>query len=127
MKSETLTLILMNLAGIMERADESLLLGLYKEPPDIIELMSLLLELFSRLQPPFLLPFQVLSFRWVDLEFSVKLTWFSCLWENFRNHCEVAVLRGLNGICLAIVTTIIQSLVADSTDGSNRGMAFGWL
>ena len=31
MKSETLTLVLVNLAGIMERADESLLPGVYKE------------------------------------------------------------------------------------------------
>ena len=39
----------------------------------------------------------------------------------------MAVSRGLNGIGLAIVTLAIQSLVADSTDESNRGMAFGWL
>lgn len=31
MKSETLTLVLVNLAGIMQRADESLLPGVYKE------------------------------------------------------------------------------------------------
>ena len=31
MRSETLTLVLVNLAGIMERADESLLPGVYKE------------------------------------------------------------------------------------------------
>jgi len=31
MKSETLTLVLVNLAGIMEKADESLLPGVYKE------------------------------------------------------------------------------------------------
>lgn len=31
MKPETLTLILVNLAGVMERADESLLPGVYKE------------------------------------------------------------------------------------------------
>ena len=31
MKPETLTLLLVNLAGIMERADESVLLGIYKE------------------------------------------------------------------------------------------------
>ncbi|RZC67577.1 hypothetical protein C5167_011267 [Papaver somniferum] len=31
MKSETLILVLVNLAGIMERADESLLPGVYKE------------------------------------------------------------------------------------------------
>lgn len=39
----------------------------------------------------------------------------------------MAVSRGLNGIGLAIVTPAIQSLVADSTEDSNRGMAFGWL
>lgn len=31
MKQETVTLVLVNLAGIMERADESLLPGVYKE------------------------------------------------------------------------------------------------
>jgi MFS family permease len=31
MKAETLTLVLVNLAGIMQRADESLLPGVYKE------------------------------------------------------------------------------------------------
>lgn len=40
---------------------------------------------------------------------------------------KVAVSRALNGIGLAIVAPAIQSLVADSTDDSNRGMAFGWL
>lgn len=40
---------------------------------------------------------------------------------------QVAVSRGLNGIGLAIVAPAIQSLVADSTDDSNRGVAFGWL
>lgn len=39
----------------------------------------------------------------------------------------MAVSRGLNGIGLAIVAPAIQSLVADSTDEGNRGMAFGWL
>ncbi|CAI0374695.1 unnamed protein product, partial [Linum tenue] len=39
----------------------------------------------------------------------------------------VAISRGLNGIGLAIVTPAILSLVADSTDDSNRGTAFGWL
>lgn len=33
----------------------------------------------------------------------------------------------MNGIGLAIVIPAIQSLVADSTDESNRGTAFGWL
>ncbi|XP_068321731.1 uncharacterized protein [Pyrus communis] len=40
---------------------------------------------------------------------------------------QVAISRALNGIGLALVTPPIQSLVADSTDDNNRGMAFGWL
>lgn len=39
----------------------------------------------------------------------------------------MAVSRALNGIGLAIVAPAIQSLVADTTDDSNRGTAFGWL
>lgn len=36
MKVETLTLVLVNLAGIMEKADESLLPGVYKEVGDAL-------------------------------------------------------------------------------------------
>lgn len=39
----------------------------------------------------------------------------------------MAISRGLNGIGLALVAPAIQSLVADSTDDSSRGTAFGWL
>jgi len=39
----------------------------------------------------------------------------------------VAISRALNGIGLAIVGPAIQSLVADTTNDSNRGTAFGWL
>lgn len=40
---------------------------------------------------------------------------------------QLAVSRALNGIGLAIVVPAIQSLIADSTEDSNRGIAFGWL
>ncbi|XP_020241473.1 uncharacterized protein LOC109819913 isoform X2 [Asparagus officinalis] len=40
---------------------------------------------------------------------------------------QVAISRAFNGVGLALVTPAIQSLVADSTDDSNRGSAFGWL
>lgn len=42
-------------------------------------------------------------------------------------HSKVAISRGLNGIGLALVVPSIQSLVADSSDDSTRGSAFGWL
>ncbi|XP_060182949.1 uncharacterized protein LOC132612890 [Lycium barbarum] len=46
---------------------------------------------------------------------------------NAAPLAKVAISRGLNGIGLAIVAPAIQSLVADSTDERNRGIAFGWL
>lgn len=39
----------------------------------------------------------------------------------------MAISRALNGIGLALVAPAMQSLVADSTDDSSRGTAFGWL
>ncbi|KAE8727888.1 Major facilitator superfamily protein isoform 2 [Hibiscus syriacus] len=84
MMAETLTLVLVNLAGIMEKADESLLPGVYKEVA-------------------------LGAFLWAAATFLLA----------FSTFFQVAISRALNGIGLAIV--------ADSTDDSNRGMAFGWL
>ncbi|KAG5607384.1 hypothetical protein H5410_028876 [Solanum commersonii] len=73
LRSDTLTLVLISVAAIMEMADETMLI-------------------FTNLSGTDSLP-----------------------------------LRALNGIGLAIVTPAILSLVADSTDDTNRGTAFGWL
>ncbi|CAI7793402.1 unnamed protein product [Closterium sp. NIES-54] len=43
------------------------------------------------------------------------------------SYSQVAWLRGINGIGLALVFPPIQSLVADLASPTNRGMAFGWL
>ncbi|KAH9718541.1 MFS domain-containing protein [Citrus sinensis] len=135
MKSETLTMVLVNLAGIMERADESLLPGVYKKVgvalrTDPTGLGSLIL--FRSIVQSSCYPLAAYlsvhhnrahvialgAFLWAAATFLVAIstTFFS-----------VAVSRGLNGIGLAIVTPAIQSLVADSTNKSNRGIAFGWL
>ncbi|XAR73372.1 hypothetical protein NMG60_11007321 [Bertholletia excelsa] len=135
MKSETMTLILVNLAGIMERADESLLPGVYKEVgaalhTDPTGLGSL--TLFRSLVQTSCYPLAIFlalrhnrahvialgAFLWAAATFLVAFS---------STFLEVAISRGLNGIGLAIVTPAIQSLVADSTDETNRGMAFGWL
>ncbi|XWS29516.1 hypothetical protein CRYUN_Cryun24cG0035800 [Craigia yunnanensis] len=58
------------------------------------------------------------AFLWAAATFLVAIS---------TTFLQVAVSRSLNGIGLAIVIPAIQSLVADSTDESNRGMAFGWL
>ncbi|KAL5992376.1 hypothetical protein ACLOJK_013293 [Asimina triloba] len=232
MKEETITLILVNLAGIMERADEALLPGVYKEVgaalhTDPTGLGSLTLfrsivqsscyplaaylgihynrahvialgaflwaaatflvgisstffqdylirvNLCSRGSDPCCFVSEDIPFleQWSDLcctrlvvgcliqafneTFEVCiLEWF---WDltilanmseqasvdivreaipiwllQFLNSAvlkthHVAVSRALNGIGLAIVTPAIQSIVADLTDDSNRGIAFGWL
>ncbi|KAK4584010.1 hypothetical protein RGQ29_021946 [Quercus rubra] len=135
MKSETLTLVLVNLAGIMERADESLLPGVYKEVGEALHtdptgLGSL--TLFRSIVQSSCCPLAAYlavrhnrarvialgAFLWAAATFLVAIS---------STFFQVAVSRGLNGIGLAIVTPAIQSLVADSTDDSNRGMAFGWL
>ncbi|CAN1338294.1 hypothetical protein LINPERPRIM_LOCUS37999 [Linum perenne] len=134
-KQEKLTLILVNLAAIMERADESLLPGVYKEVgaalhTDPTGLGSL--TLFRSIVQSSCYPLAVYlasyhnrahvialgAFLWAAATFLVAIS---------STFLQVAISRGLNGIGLAIVTPAILSLVADSTNDSNRGMAFGWL
>ncbi|XP_039156927.1 uncharacterized protein LOC104415802 [Eucalyptus grandis] len=62
-----------------------------------------------------------------DPHFNVGLPVFSIHGNHDDPAGVVAISRGLNGIGLAIVIPAVLSLVADSTDDSNRGMAFGWL
>ncbi|XP_024628508.1 uncharacterized protein [Medicago truncatula] len=135
MKAETLTLVLVNLASIMQRADESLLPGVYKEVgaelnADPTALGSL--TLFRSLVQSFCYPLAAYlatrhnrahvialgAFLWAAATFLVAIS---------STFLQVAISRGLNGIGLAIVIPAIQSLVADSTIDSNRGVAFGWL
>ncbi|KAK9166592.1 hypothetical protein Scep_001783 [Stephania cephalantha] len=135
MKSETVTLILVNLAGIMERADESLLPGVYKEVGEALHTDPTgmgSLTLFRSIVQTSCYPLAVyLAVRhnrthvialgallWAAATFLVGLS---------STFFQAAVSRALNGIGLAIAAPAIQSLVADSTDDNNRGVAFGWL
>ncbi|XP_050291091.1 uncharacterized protein LOC126732351 [Quercus robur] len=135
MKSEALTLVLVNLAGIMERADEALLPGVYKEVGEALHIDPTglgSLTLFRSLVQSLCYPIAAYlalrhnrahvialgAFLWAAATFCVAIS---------STFFQVAVSRGLNGIGLAIVIPAIQSLVADSTDDSNRGLAFGWL
>ncbi|CAH9084621.1 unnamed protein product [Cuscuta europaea] len=135
MRSESLTLVLVNFAAIMERADESLLPGVYKEvgaalhaDPTRLGSLTLLRSIVQSACYPLAAYLAarhnrarvvaVGAFLWAAATFLVAMS---------STFAEVAISRGLNGIGLAIVTPAIQSLVADSTDSSNRGTAFGWL
>ncbi|KAI4389201.1 hypothetical protein MLD38_001452 [Melastoma candidum] len=135
MKPEAVTLLLVNLAGILERADESLLPGVYKQigadlHADPTKLGSL--TLFRSIVQASCYPVAAYlatrhnrvrvialgAFLWAAATFLVGIS---------SNFFQVAVSRALNGIGLALVAPAIQSLVADSTDDHNRGSAFGWL
>ncbi|XP_030527632.2 uncharacterized protein LOC115738955 isoform X1 [Rhodamnia argentea] len=135
MKSETVTLVLVNLASIMERADESLLPGVYKEVGAALHIDPTglgSLTLFRAIVQSACYPLAAYlasrhnrahvialgAFLWSAATFLVAIS---------STFLQVAISRGLNGIGLALVIPAVQSLVADSTDDSNRGMAFGWL
>ncbi|CAL5368630.1 unnamed protein product [Camellia sinensis] len=135
MESETLTLILVNLASIMDSADQSLLPAVYNEVGKALDIGPTglgLLTFFRSIVQSACYPLAAYlvvhhnrthiialgAFLWAAATFLVAIS---------STFFEVAVWRGLNGIGLAIVTPAIFSLVADSTDETNRGMAFGWL
>ncbi|AAF18547.1 putative major facilitator superfamily, MFS transporter superfamily [Arabidopsis thaliana] len=135
MKAETMTLLLVNLAGIMERADESLLPGVYKEvglalhtDPTGLGSLTLLRSMVQAACYPLAAYMAIRhnrahvialgAFLWSAATFLVAFS---------STFFQVAVSRALNGIGLALVAPAIQSLVADSTDDANRGTAFGWL
>ncbi|KAL5705290.1 hypothetical protein ACHQM5_023615 [Ranunculus cassubicifolius] len=135
MKSETLTLILVNLAGIMERADESLLPGVYKEVgaalhvgPTSLGSLTLFRSIVQSSCYPLAAYLSVYHNRAHVIALGAVLWAGATFLVGFSStFAQVAVSRALNGIGLAIVTPAIQSLVADSTDDNNRGVAFGWL
>lgn len=129
------TLILVNLAGIMEKADESLLPAVYREvgsalhsDPTGLGSLTLFRSIVQSSCYPLAAYLAVRhnrvhviaygAFLWAAATFLVAFS---------SSYFEVAVSRALNGIGLAIVAPAIQSLVADSTDDNHRGTAFGWL
>ncbi|KAG5607383.1 hypothetical protein H5410_028875 [Solanum commersonii] len=157
LRSDTLTLVLINFAAIMEMADESLLPGVYKEvgkdlniDPAGLGSLSLYRSLVQCLCYPLAAFLSARhnranvialgAFLWSGVTFLVAISFTFIEWTELPDTCcwcgmgrypvefvEIAISRGLNGIGLAIVTPAILSLVADSTDDTNRGTAFGWL
>ncbi|XP_049405535.1 thiamine pathway transporter THI73-like, partial [Solanum stenotomum] len=135
LRSDKLTLVLVNIAGIMEKADEALLPNVYKEvgkdlhtDPTGLGSLTLFRSLVQCLCYPLAAYLSARHNRAHVIAFGAFLwsaaTFLVAISSTFT---QIAISRGLNGIGLAIVTPAIQSLVADSTHESNRGTAFGWL
>ncbi|CAL5088605.1 unnamed protein product [Urochloa decumbens] len=129
------TLLLVNLASIMERADEALLPAVYREVGaalhatpaglgaltlcrSVVQAACYPLAAYAAARHNRAHVIAVGAFLWAAATFLVGVS------DTFL---QVAISRGLNGIGLALVVPSIQSLVADSTDEGTRGTAFGWL
>lgn len=131
----TLSLVLINLAAIMERADESLLPAVYKEvgqafnasPSELGSLTfirSLVQAMASplagllamRYHRPSVIGFGTLFWGLSTAAVAMSQTFFQC-----------ALARAINGVGLAIVIPALQSFTADSHLEGTRGVAFGWL
>ncbi|KAF0913182.1 hypothetical protein E2562_020348 [Oryza meyeriana var. granulata] len=132
---ERRTLVLVNLASIMERADEALLPAVYREVGAALHATPTglgALTLYRSAVQAACYPVAAYAasrhnrahvialgaFLWAAATFLVAVS---------GTFLQVAISRGLNGIGLALVVPAVQSLVADSTDDDNRGSAFGWL
>ncbi|KAL5201647.1 hypothetical protein ABZP36_036001 [Zizania latifolia] len=129
------TLAMVNLAAIMERADEALLPAVYREVGaalhatpiglgaltlcrSFVQAACYPLAAYAAVRYNRAHVIAVGAFLWAAATFLVAVS------DTFT---QAAVARGLNGVGLALVTPAIQSLVADCSDDSTRGSAFGWL
>lgn len=129
------TLVLINFASIMERADEALLPGVYREvgfalhtSPTGLGSLTLLRSLTQAACFPVAAYLAVHHNRAHVIALGAFLWAFATFLVGMSTtFLQIAVSRALNGIGLAIVVPAILSLVADSTDDENRGLAFGWL
>ncbi|KAL9250740.1 spinster-like protein [Drosera capensis] len=135
MSSERVNMILVNLASIMEHADGALLPGVYNEVGSALDIDPTglgSLALYTSIVQTSCYPLAAYLARRHNRAHVVALGAFlwsaaTFLFAFSDTYFQMAVSRALNGIGLAIATPAIQSLVADSTEDNNRGMAFGWL
>ncbi|KAL6846663.1 hypothetical protein ACP4OV_024111 [Aristida adscensionis] len=128
------TLLLLNLASVMERADEALLPAVYREVGaalhatptglgaltlcrSVVQAACYPLAAYAAARHNRAHVIAAGAFLWAAATFLVGVS------DTFL---QVAISRGLNGIGLALVVPAIQSLIADSTDDGTRGSAFGW-
>ncbi|BAF24933.1 uncharacterized protein [Oryza sativa Japonica Group] len=129
------TLALVNMAAIMERADEALLPAVYREvgaalhaTPMGLGALTLCRSFVQAACYP-LAAYAAVRYNRAHVVAAGAFLWAAAtfLVAVSDTFAQVAVARGLNGVGLALVTPAIQSLVADCSDDTTRGSAFGWL
>lgn len=131
----SVSLILINMASIMERADENLLPAVYKEvsqafnagPTDLGYLTfirNFVQALSSPLAGVLALHYNRPSVIALGTVFWALSTAAVGVSQHFQ---QVAFWRAINGFGLAIVIPALQSFIADSYLDSSRGTGFGML
>lgn len=131
----SLSLILINLAAIMERSDENLLPSVYKEVseafnagPSDLGYLTFIRNFVQGLSSP------LAGVLVINYDRPTVLAMGTVFWalstaavgasQQFR---QVAFWRAVNGFGLAIVIPALQSFIADSYLDGVRGIGFGFL
>lgn len=131
----SLSLILINLASIMERADENLLPAVYKEVsetfsvgPTDLGYLTFTLKFVQAISSP-LAGILVLQYDRPTVLAIGTLCWaLSTAAVGASQHfMQVTFWRAINGCGLAIVIPALQSFIADSYLDGARGAGFGML
>lgn len=130
-----MSLILINLASIMERADESLLPAVYKEVSQAfnagpIELgyLTFILKFVQSIACPVAGVLVLYHDRPVVLAMGTAFWALSTAAVGLSQRFEQAAFwRAINGFGLAIVIPALQSFIADSYMDGMRGTGFGLL
>ncbi|XP_037434287.1 uncharacterized protein LOC119301430 [Triticum dicoccoides] len=129
------TLLLAYAALAMERADAALLPAVYREigaalqasptalgsialSRSVVQAACYPLAAYLAARHDRLTVIAVGAFLWAAATLLIGLS---------TTFAQMAVTAALNGVGLALQIPAIFAFVADSVDGTNRGMAFGWL
>lgn len=131
----SLSLFLINLASIMERADENLLPAVYKEVseafsagPSELGYLTFIRNFVQGLASP-LAGVLVISHDRPTVLAMGTVCWAvsTAAVGASQQFMQVAFWRAVNGFGLAIVIPALQSFIADSYKDSVRGTGFGFL
>ncbi|KAD4888413.1 hypothetical protein E3N88_20486 [Mikania micrantha] len=131
----SLSLIIINLASIMERADENLLPSVYKEVseafnagPSDLGYLTFIRNFVQGLASP-MAGILVLTYDRPTVLAMGTLCWAISTGAVGGSHhfSQVAFWRAVNGFGLAIVIPALQSFIADTYSDNVRGTGFGFL
>ncbi|EPS71312.1 hypothetical protein M569_03447, partial [Genlisea aurea] len=131
----SLSLIIINMASIMERADENLLPAVYKEVsetfsagPSDLGYLTFIRNFVQGLASPVAGVLAISYDRPTVLAFGIFCWALSTAAVGASNaFFQVALWRAVNGFGLAIVIPALQSFIADSYRDGVRGAGFGFL